>query len=138
MFGFGIVSWLVMGSMILARLLFRPMLPAPLQPTLAIEVAPAAVASLAWFAIHGARVDLVTAFLAGYGLLMVIAQLRLVQLYRRLPFMPSTWAFTFSWASVATVTAIWLESSRVTGYRAWEYVVLAAITVLIAAILVAP
>jgi tellurite resistance protein len=134
MLGLGMVCWLVLGSIILSRLLFRPMLPPPLQPTLAIEVAPAAVASLAWFAIHGTQIDLVSAFLAGYGLLMVIAQLRLLPAYRKLPFMPSTWAFTFSWAAVATVVVIWLQDTQPAGYRTWQYLVLAAITLLIAAI----
>jgi tellurite resistance protein len=130
MFGLGGVCWLGLGSIILGRLLFRPMLPPALQPTLAIEVAPAAVASLAWFELHGGRIDTVTAFLAGYGVLMVIAQLRLLPAYRRLPFMPSTWAFTFSWAAVATVALVWLEDGHGPGYRTWQYVVLAAITLL--------
>ncbi|MGI8880622.1 MAG: hypothetical protein ACR2KJ_08985 [Jatrophihabitans sp.] len=81
MLGLGTVCWLVLGSIILGRLLFRPLLPPPLQPTLAIEVAPAAVASLAWFALHGDAIDLVSSFVAGYGLLMVIAQLRLLPAY---------------------------------------------------------
>jgi tellurite resistance protein len=134
MFGLGGVCWIVLGSVILGRLLFRPMLPPALQPTLAIEVAPAAVASLAWFQIHGSRLDIVAAFLAGYGLLMVIAQLRLLPAFRRLPFMPSTWAFTFSWSAVATVALIWLQDGQVAGYRVGQYLVLAAITLLIGGI----
>jgi tellurite resistance protein len=132
--GFGVVSWIVLGSLILGRLLFRPLLPPPLQPTMAIEVAPAAVASIAWFAIHGPRVDQVTAFLAGYGMLMVIAQLRLLPAYLRLPFMPSTWAFTFSWAAVATAAVVWLQSVQPAGYRGWQYVVIAAVTALVGGI----
>jgi len=134
MLGFGVLSWIVLGSLILGRLFFRPLLPPALQPTMAIEVAPAAVASLAWFAIHGARIDMVTAFLGGYGVLMVIAQLRLLPAYLRLPFMPSTWAFTFSWAAVAAAAIVWLQSAAPTGYRAWQYVIIAAVTALIGGI----
>jgi tellurite resistance protein len=134
MLGLGIVCWLVLGSIILARLLFRPLPPAPLLPTLAIEVAPAAVASLAYFALDGDRVDNVAAFLGGYGLLMALAQLRLLPAYARLPFMPSTWAFTFSWAAVATAATYWLNDIRPGGYRVGEYLVLAAISALIGAI----
>ena len=136
MFGLGVVCWIVLGSIVLGRLLLRPMLPPPLQPTLAIEVAPAAVASLAWFALHGPAIDVVAAFLAGYGLLMVLAQLRLLPAYLRLPFMPSTWSFTFSWAAVVTVALTWLQDSQVSGYRAWQYVLAAAITALIGGIAV--
>jgi tellurite resistance protein len=60
MLGLGAVCWLVLGSIILGRLLFRPPLPNPLLPTLAIEVAPAAVASLAYFALRGDHIDTVT------------------------------------------------------------------------------
>jgi tellurite resistance protein len=134
MFGLGLISWIVLGSILLGRLLFRPMLPPALQPTLAIEVAPAAVASLAWFQIHGERIDIVAAALAGYGLVMILAQLRLLPLYRRLPFMPSTWAFTFSWAAVATTGLVWLQATRVTGYVVWQYGVAALITILIGGI----
>jgi tellurite resistance protein len=135
MFGLGLICWIVLGSLILGRLLFRPMLPPALQPTLAIEVAPAAVASLAWFQIHGDRIDIVAALLAGYGALMVIAQLRLIPAYRQLPFMPSTWAFTFSWAAVASTAFIWLQVTHGPGYRIWQYLDLAVITLLIAGIL---
>ena len=38
-FGLGLICWIVLGSILLARLLVRPALPAVLTPTLAIEVA---------------------------------------------------------------------------------------------------
>ncbi|MDW6062354.1 hypothetical protein SAZ11_35465 [Streptomyces sp. FXJ1.4098] len=78
MFGFGVICWFILGSMIGGRLFHRPRLPAPLLPTMAIEVAPAAIASVAYFALDQGRVDFIAAALAGYGLLMVIVQLRLV------------------------------------------------------------
>jgi tellurite resistance protein len=136
MLGLGVLAWIVVGSLILGRLFFRPMLPPPLQPTLAIEVAPAAVTTLAWFAIHGDRIDTATAFLAGYGILMVLAQLRLLPTFLRLTFMPSFWAFTFSWAAVVTAAIIWLQSTQPAGYRVWQYVLIAAISAFIGAIAV--
>ncbi len=134
MLGLGLVCWLILGSMILARLLFRPALPAPLTPTLAIEVAPPAVASLAWLAIDGGRIDAVAAGLAGYGVLMVLAQLPFLPQFVRVPFGPSTWAFSFGWAAVATVALDWIEGDRVPGRTAYAWLVLAAITVLIGGI----
>ncbi|MFF7212910.1 TDT family transporter [Streptomyces sp. NPDC008238] len=134
MFGLGTVCWMILGSVIMGRLLFRPLPPAPLLPTLAIEVAPAAVASLAYFTLFNDAIDGVSAFLGGYGLLMVLAQLRLLPAYLKLPFMPSTWAFTFSWAAVAAVAVHWVERQRTPGAAAYTYVILAAITVLIGGI----
>lgn len=136
MFGLGVICWIVLGSLILGRLLFRPMLPAALQPTLAIEVAPAAVASLAWFDINGHHLDTVSTVLGGYGLLMVLAQLRLLPLYRRLSFSPGTWSFTFSWAAVDTAGIVWLQSTQPVGFRAWQYLLIIVITVLIGGIAV--
>lgn len=134
MFGLGIICWVIFGSVIMGRLLFRPLVPPALLPTYAIEVAPAAVASLAWFALNGGHVDSVAALLGGYGLLMVLAQLRLLPAYLRLRFMPSTWAFTFSWAAVATAGLRWLQALHPAGATAWQYLVLALITAFIAAI----
>ena len=136
MFGYGMVCWFVLGSIILARLFFRPALPAALTPTLAIEVAPAAVASLAWFALRGGVIDEIAQFLAGYGVLIVLAQLRLLPMFLRLRFSTGFWAFTFSWAAVASVVLHWLVVTRPSGYLAWAWIVLAGITVLIAAIAV--
>lgn len=136
MFGYGVICWLVVGSIILARLFTRPMLPKPLIPTLAIEVAPAAVASLAWLDAHPGAIDAVASGLAGYGVLMILVQLRLLPVYAKLPFMPSTWSFTFSWAAVAAAGLHWLGTLRPTGYAAWEWVVIVAATVLVGAITV--
>ncbi len=134
MFGLGVVCWLVLGSIILGRLMLGSFLAAPLQPTLAIEVAPPAVASIAWFSLHGDRIDTVAAVLGGYGLLMALAQLRLLPVFLRLKFMPGTWAFTFGWASFAAVVIHWLHDTGASGARAWEYVALAAITLFVGGI----
>jgi tellurite resistance protein len=134
MFGLGLVCWLMLGTLVLGRLFLGPKLPTPLVPTLAIEVAPAAVTSQAYLALNGHRLDVVAAGLAGYGLLMVVAQLRLIPDYARLRFMPSTWAFTFAWAAVVSVAMEWIDLTRPPGARAYEYALLAAVTVLIGSI----
>lgn len=134
MFGLGALSWLIVGSVILGRLFLRPMLPTPLVPTLAVLVAPPAVASLAWFDSHGDHIDAVTAFLAGFGMLMVLAQVRLLPAFWRLPFMPGTWSFAFAWSAVASAALHWLNDTRPAGYQAGEYLLLAANSVLVTAI----
>lgn len=134
MLGVGIVYWFILGSMILSRLMFRPPLPDALAPTLAIEIAPAAVASVAYFLIHGAHVTPVLTALAGYGLLMVFAQIPLLSRYMRLTFSLATWAFTFPWAAVASTALFWLAAEHVTGARVLAYVVLTALSVLVGAI----
>jgi tellurite resistance protein len=134
MLGLGVVCWVILGSMILGRLFFRPMLPDPLVPTIAIEIAPPAVASIAWFALNGGRVDLLASLLAGYGALMALAQFRLLPAYLRLSFSIGFWAFTFSWSAVATSTLFWINIQRPPGHLVYTWVVVALITVLVGGI----
>jgi tellurite resistance protein len=136
LFGFGVVSWVVLGSVLLVRLFTLPMVPAPLIPTIAIEVAPPVVAGSAWFALNGGRVDDVALGLAGYALLMVLVQLRLLPLYRTVPFGPGLWAFSFSYAAVFTAAIHWLSVGRTADARTWAAVLLAVLTAAFAVLVV--
>ena len=95
------LCWLLLGSLVLNRLFFNQMLPPPLVPTLAIELAPPAVAGVAWFAMNGGTIDLPARVLGGYAVLMALVQLRFLPVYRRLHFSPGFWAFTFSYTAAA-------------------------------------
>ncbi|MGW1540014.1 SLAC1 family transporter [Streptomyces sp. NPDC002309] len=139
MFGLGSICWLILGSVIMARLLLRPMLPPPLQPTLAIEIAPAAVATIAYFALFSDSVhtvDTVAAVLGGYGLLMILTQLRLLPAFLKLPFMPSTWAFTFSWAAAFSAGIHWTERLRPPGAGVYTSVLLGLISAFVGGVAV--
>jgi tellurite resistance protein len=133
-FGLGVVSWLIIDSVILTRLYFRPPLPPQLKPTLAIEVAPPALAGLAYLAITRGRVDAVAFALAGYTLLAALVQLRLIGWYRQLSFTPGFWAFAFPYAAVATFALHWVIYAKPPGYKIWAWVVILAITAFIAAL----
>jgi tellurite resistance protein len=65
---------------------------------------------------------------------MVLAQLRLLPAYLRLKFMPSFWAFTFAWAAVVFGAMLWLHAGQPAGWKAYTYIMLAAITLFISAI----
>jgi tellurite resistance protein len=133
-FGGALVSWLALGSNVLYRLFFRRQLAPALLPTLAIEVAPPVVAGFAWFAITAGSIGLASRFLAGYAILMILAQLRFIPIYVRLSFSVSFWAFTFSYAAVALDAVLWLTFARPTGARAWGALVLALISLFIGAV----
>ncbi|GAA2757873.1 TDT family transporter [Actinopolymorpha rutila] len=132
--GLGVLSWLLIGSVIMARLLFRPRLPAPLMPTLAIDIAPPALAGLAFLAITHGRVDVLVLAFGGFTTLAVIVQLRLIPVYRRLAFGPAFWSFAFPYAAVATFALHWISYGRPVGRTVWSWLVLLAITVFIAAL----
>jgi tellurite resistance protein len=136
MLGFGVICWLLLGSVILVRLFTQPALPTALLPTMAIELAPPVVGGTAWFEINGGRLDTVALVLAGYGGLMVLVQLRLAPAYLRVPFGPGTWAYGFSAAAAFTVGIRWLSVEHVDGQRALTYTLLGIITAGIAALVV--
>jgi tellurite resistance protein len=133
-FGIGTVSWVFVTSVIVNRMLFRPRLSPAMTPTLAIELAQPAVAGNAYFAIHPGSPDTLAFGLAGYAALMVLAQVRLLPLYRALSFTPSFWAFTFPTAAMATFALRWLALEHPAGDDVYAWILIAAVTVLVALI----
>lgn len=65
---------------------------------------------------------------------MIAAQGPLLPRYLRLTFSLGTWAFTFSWAAVASALLLWIRSGGVPGDRVLGSLVLAAISTLIGGI----
>jgi tellurite resistance protein len=134
LFGIGIICWLLLGSTMLSRLFFQPLPPTAPVPTLAIEVAPAAAAGIAWFAMDQGRVDFAACALGGYAVLMALAQLRFIPVYRKLRYTPAFWLFVFSYSAAATDAAAWLRHAKPAGAAGWAITLLVLITILAAAI----
>jgi tellurite resistance protein len=132
-FGIGTVAWVLMSSVVFNRVFFRARLAPALLPTMAIELAPPAVAGSAYFVLHPAP-DPVALGLAGYAALMVVAQLRLLPLYRKLSFTPGFWSFTFPSAAAVTMALRWLAIESPAGKAVYAWILIAAVTALIAAI----
>jgi tellurite resistance protein len=133
-FGLGILSWLLLGSVVLSRLITAKTMPAALQPVTAIELAPPALAGVAWFALAGRGVNLVAYAIGGYLVLMALVQVRLVPVYLKLRFSPGFWAFTFSYAIFMTCALEWITRTNPPGATAYAIAAIAAITVFIGAI----
>jgi tellurite resistance protein len=121
LFGLGVGTYLLLGSIVGQRLFVVPELPPALLPTIAIELAPSVVAADSWFAINGGRVDTTFAVISGFAVLMVLAQLRLIPLYRTAPFGPAYWAFSFPVAAAVTCGLHWLGAERVPGASGLGY-----------------
>jgi tellurite resistance protein len=133
-FGVGVICWVLLSSVVLGRLFFRPMLPPPLVPTLTIELAPPALAGVAYFALTGPVVGFVARVLGGYVVLMALVQLRLIPGYARLRFSPGFWAFTFSFAAVGVDALLWIAITRPAGASGYAIAVVILVTVLLVAI----
>jgi tellurite resistance protein len=78
--------------------------------------------------------DAVSYGLAGYLVLMVLAQLRMLPVYCRLKFNPGFWSFTFPWAAIAGLALTWLHIERPAGQTVYAVLVLVAVSLLIGAI----
>jgi tellurite resistance protein len=134
-FGLGILSWLILGSVVLGRLITTKRLPAALQPVTAIELAPAALAGVAWFALAAGRgITVIAAAIGGYLVLMALVQLRLIAVYRNLRFSPGFWAFTFPYAIAITCALDWITRTDPPGATGYAIAAIAAITLFIGAI----
>ena len=128
LFGLGITSFVLLGSIIQLRLFNAPSLPAPLLPTIAIDIAPPVVAGNSWFAINGGKVDTVEAVLAGLAVLLILVQVRLIPLYRQAPFGPGFWAFAFPFAAAVTYGVHWLAAEHVSSGAALGYALVSVLT----------
>jgi tellurite resistance protein len=101
-FGFALLSWIAIESVLLHRLYTLAPLPPALRPTLGIQLAPPTVGAVAYLSVNGGAPDIVAHALLGYGLLQALLLLRLLPWIMQQPFNASYWAFTFGAAALAT------------------------------------
>jgi len=124
-FGVGVLCWLVLASMIGFRMIsVAPRIVAALMPTLAIELAPPAVAGNAYLSITGGHIDTVVLILAGYSVFLALQQLVLITMYCKLTFFSGFWSFTFPWAA----TAIFSERLSIASHQPTVTVIAGALT----------
>lgn len=99
----GLLFWLVLLALVFNRLIFHDPLPARLQPTLVILIAPPAIGFMAWLRLTG-EIDHVARVLVNAA--WFFTALVAVQLPRilRLPFAMSFWALSFPIAGVTIAT----------------------------------
>ncbi|MGN7872371.1 dicarboxylate transporter/tellurite-resistance protein TehA [Roseateles sp. 22389] len=107
-FGAGVLAWIVQESIILGRLLTVDPLPPALRPTVGIQMAPPAVALLAYAAVTVGSPDLIARMLLGYAIVQALMVLRLMPWIRQ-PFTLSYWGFTFGATAISTGTMRFAE-----------------------------
>jgi tellurite resistance protein len=135
-FAVGAFFWLLMFALVASRLAFRPPLPDPLAPTMAILMAPPAVGGLAWFAYNGGKLDVVEQGLLGIAVVFVLMQLQFLRRYVHLPFSLGFWSFAFPSAFIAAFVIVWISKAPFIGWQVLAYFLLAVVTVLIVLIAV--
>lgn len=133
-FAVGVFFWVVISTVLLARLAFFAPLPDALTPTCAILLAPPAVAGSAWFTINGEHADFVSMALLGLLVVMALQQVALIARYRRLSFTLGFWSFTFPLAAAGGYGAEWAAVAGFPGWQIVAWLLIALVTVVILAV----
>lgn len=113
-FSVGLFYWIILGTIVFYRLVIGDALEKPMRPTLAILMAPPAVAFLAWLQLGSGLggVGMVLYFIALLNFLLLIPQ---VPGFLKLPFFPSWWAYTFPLAAFTVATFRFADASGAVG-----------------------
>lgn len=91
-------------AIVVSRLMFEAPMPAALQPTLLILLAPAAVGASSYAALTGGRLDLVAQSLCGIALFLLVAFVLRLRSAWRAPFKTTWWATSFPLAACANAS----------------------------------
>lgn len=128
--GAGVLAWLALESVIVARLLNAEEMPQALRPTLGIQAAPAAVTLLAYSSVTSGPPDLIAHGLLGYAIVQALIAVRLLPWVRQ-PFTPGYWAYTFGATAIASATLRYAERGG-----DWMFTALAPVLFVMANVLV--
>ena len=130
-FSAGLLFWVVLLTLVFNRLVFHDPLPARLQPTLVILIAPPAVAFLAWLRLTGGVVGPMAHVLL--SLAYVFAAIVAVQAPKlaRLPFALSFWALSFPLAALTVASFAYAGAAGSAAHRAIGLALLALLVALI-------
>lgn len=108
-FSVGIVFWTILLTLVFNRMVFHAPIPEKLLPTLAILVAPPAVAFLAWTALQGGQLDPFGRVLYNAALLFALVVATQAGRLRKLAFAMSWWAYSFPLAALTVATFTYAE-----------------------------
>ena len=101
-FGAGVFAWLAIESVLVHRLYTSPALAPALRPALGIQLAPPAVAAVAYLNVGRGSPDLLAHALVGYAILQALILLRMWPWLRAAGASPAWWGFSFGAAALPT------------------------------------
>lgn len=110
-FGAGFLSWIVLESVILQRLLTHS-LPVALRATMGVHLAPPAVGCVAYLGVTQGAPDHLAQFLFGYAMLQALALVRIIPWLREQVFSPAAWAYTFGVSALPAAALRFVERGQ--------------------------
>lgn len=133
-FGIGAFFWLVVGTVVTVRLMTAGELPPTARTGLSAYLAAPATASVAWMVSHPGPMGALQLGLTGVLTIMLLMQLFLICEYRKLPFSPLFWVFTFPVATTANYAVRWFAASDLPGREVYAWIILGLATAFVMAI----
>lgn len=116
-FSVGIVSWLVLLTIVMNRLFFHAALPDRLTPTLFILIAPPAVGFVSWLTLNNG-LDAFGRILYSFGLFLTLLLASNALRFVRLPFFVSSWAYSFPLAAI-TIASFAMHAQTGAAFHLW-------------------
>lgn len=135
-FSIGIVFWIILLGVVLYRLFFHGPLPAKLQPTQFILIAPPAVGFLAYLALSGGDIDAFARILYFIALFLTLVLFIHARHFLRMPFFLTAWGYSFPLAAITIATLEMAARSGAAFYLALGSGLLGLASLVIAALVI--
>ncbi len=116
-FSLGMFFWIILTAILFNRIIFHGMLAQKFLPTLAIFIAPPAVAMLGYLNINGGEFDLFAQFLLNIALTFALLLFVLAKNFYKITFFISWWAFTFPFAALTLAFLTAYEKTQYTPFK---------------------
>ncbi|TCO74024.1 SLAC1 anion channel family protein [Rhodovulum euryhalinum] len=130
-FSGGLLFWVVLLTLVMNRLMFHEPLPARLQPTLVILIAPPAVGFISWMRLNG-ELDHLAMFLINSAYVFALIVATQLPKILRLPFALSFWALSFPLAALTIATFLYAGTTGSAFHKTLGGGLLALLVVVIA------
>ncbi|MET1156559.1 TDT family transporter [Arthrobacter sp.] len=127
-FGAGMFFWLLVGTVVTVRLMTGGALAPTAKPGLSAYLAAPATANIAWMVSHPGPVGTVQLGLTGVLAIMTLLQVMLLPQYRKLPFSPAFWVFTFPVGATTNYAVRWLAATSLPGREIYAWTILGLAT----------
>lgn len=131
-YSIGFVFWIILFSIFIYRIIFHHPLPEKLVPTLAILIAPPAVAFIAYVKMTG-TIDSFAKVLYFFALFLTTFLLREFKMFSSIKFYLSWWAYSFPISSITIASVLMFSVSKIVFYK---YLALAFFIILVLIVLI--
>jgi len=112
-FSIGIIMWAIFFVIIMNRIIFHHPLSSKIYPTLIILIAPPAVALISLTNLYSGELLFVSKILYYFSLFMFIVLLTKINIFAKLKFYMSWWAYSFPIAVLTTATLLFYDKTHI-------------------------